>query len=217
MSEFINTAEVIGDDAMCDLIIQRTVTEYKENRISKIGKAAFSGCISLAVVDVPNAVTISEEAFSDCSKLVSVNAPSAITINRNTFYGCTALEKVCFPSLVEVQSNISAWHAGSFRGCTALTTVDLPVCSTIDGYAFHECSSLTSLILRNNAVCNLVATTAFEGTPIATGTGYIYVPADLVADYQSATNWSTYAAQFRAIEEYTVDGTVTGELDTSKI
>ena len=55
------------------------------------------------------------------------------------------------------------------------------------------------------------------------GTGYIYVPKALLSDddatkdYRRATNWSTYADQFRALEDYTVDGTITGELDPSKI
>lgn len=39
----------------------------------------------------------------------------------------------------------------------------------------------------------------------------------LVDTYKADTNWSTYAAQFRALEDYTVDGTITGELDESKI
>lgn len=49
------------------------------------------------------------------------------------------------------------------------------------------------------------------------GTGYIYVPRALVDTYKAATNWSTIADQFRALEDYTVDGTITGELDESKI
>ena len=53
--------------------------------------------------------------------------------------------------------------------------------------------------------------------PIASGAGYIYVPAALVDSYKVATNWSTYAAQFRALEDYTVDGTTMGELDPNKI
>ena len=57
----------------------------------------------------------------------------------------------------------------------------------------------------------------FKNTPIASGTGYIYVPRALVDSYKVATNWATYAAQFRALEDYTVDGTVTGDLDESKI
>jgi hypothetical protein len=45
-------------------------------------------------------------------------------------------------------------------------------------------------------------TNIFASTPIASGTGYIYVPAALVDSYKGATNWSTYAAQIRAIEDY---------------
>ena len=39
-------------------------------------------------------------------------------------------------------------------------------------------------------------------TVIASGTGYVYVPSALVNSYKSATNWSTYADQIRAIEDY---------------
>jgi hypothetical protein len=39
-------------------------------------------------------------------------------------------------------------------------------------------------------------------TKIANGEGYIYVPASMVDSYKSASNWSTYAAQIRAIEDY---------------
>ena len=34
------------------------------------------------------------------------------------------------------------------------------------------------------------------------GTGFVYVPAESVDTYKSATNWSTYAEQIRAIEDY---------------
>lgn len=48
--------------------------------------------------------------------------------------------------------------------------------------------------------------------------GYIYIPRALVGDiYKYAANWSVFAAQFRSLEDYTVDGTITGELDESKI
>jgi hypothetical protein len=53
--------------------------------------------------------------------------------------------------------------------------------------------------------------------------GYFYVPRALLSDddatkdYRRATNWATYASQFRALEDYTVDGTITGDLDPNKI
>ena len=45
-------------------------------------------------------------------------------------------------------------------------------------------------------------TNSLGGTLIASGTGYIYVPKALVDSYKSATNWTTYASQIRAIEDY---------------
>lgn len=145
MSEFINTADVIGDDEMCDQIIMRTVTEYKENRVTKVGEYAFYGCTVLTIVDTPNITSIATNSMKNCS-------------------------------------------------------------------------ALAALILRNTeAVCSLAATNALTDSAIAKGTGYIYVPKDLLSAYQAATNWSTYADQFRALEDYTVDGTITGELDETKI
>lgn len=144
MSEFMNTADVIGDDEMCDRIIMRTVTEYQENRISKIGQDAFCNCTALTVVDVPNVTTI-----------------------RNS--------------------------------------------------ALVECTALEALILRSDTIVTMENSNALGNSGIANGTGFVYVPSALVAGYQAATNWSVYAAQIRALESYTVDGTTTGELDAAKI
>jgi hypothetical protein len=97
----------------------------------------------------------------------------------------------------------------AFSSCSQLTTVDFPAVTSIGSNAFSSCVQLNTLILRNAAqVCTLSSTLAFNSTPIASGTGCIYVPrtlvdgSDGVAAYQAATNWSTYAAQFRAIEDY---------------
>lgn len=218
MTEFINTVDVIGDDEMCDRIIMRTVTEYKENRITKVGVNAFFKCTELTTVDIPEVVTIERAAFEQCSKLTSVNAPNASSIGQVAFQKCTALERVCFPALIEIPGFDRNYSLGSFSFNTTLEYVDLPVCTKIFGYSFNDSTSLTTLILRNDAqVCTLQNINAFDATPISTGTGYIYVPRALLEDYKVATNWSTYANQFRAIEDYTVDGTVTGEFDESKL
>ena len=98
----------------------------------------------------------------------------------------------------------------------------------IDTLAFESCYILTAVILRSEIVCNLVNTAAFLDCYHLLGTvnktynpdglkdGYIYVPASLVDSYKTATNWTTFADQFRALEDYTVDGTITGELDPAK-
>jgi hypothetical protein len=224
MPEFMNTADVIGDDALCDLLIMGTVTEYNENRITKVGGNAFIHCTELTTVDIPEVVTIGWGAFTGCPKLTSVNAPNASSIEKKAFFKCIALEKVCFPALIELDGNPGDGNNGALGRNTALKYVDLPVCTKILGYSLNDNPSLTTLILRNDAqVCTLQNINAFTNTPISAGTGYIYVPRALLSDedatkdYRRATNWSTYANQFRAIEDYTVDGTVTGELDASKL
>ena len=72
--------------------------------------------------------------------------------------------------------------------------------------------------MRSTEICTISKSDVLNNTPTTNNkTGYIYVPRALVDSYKSATNWSTYASQFRALEDYTVDGTIMGELDESKI
>jgi hypothetical protein len=59
-----------------------------------------------------------------------------------------------------------------------------------------------TLIIRSPNVATLENTNVFNSTPIKSGTGYIYVPRSRVDSYKAASNWSTYAAQIRAIEDY---------------
>ena len=49
------------------------------------------------------------------------------------------------------------------------------------------------------SVCVLDNSNAFTNTPIASGTGYIYVPYSLVSSYKTATNWTYFSSQISAI------------------
>ena len=107
----------------------------------------------------------------------------------------------------------------AFQACASLTIADFLMVVRIQIYAFANCTALKALVLRSTTVCALENTLAFNGCPLGTtATGsYIYVPADLVESYKAATNWSSFASKFRALEDYTVDGTITGALDETKI
>ena len=152
MAEFINTVDVVGDDALTDSIIDKSITEYNNDSITTLGDYAFYGCTALT----------------------SVNCPDVTRIGGSAFYGCSNLARADFLAVTSVHSR-----------------------------AFYNCTNLIAIIIRNTAqVCPLNYTDALSNTPITAGTGYIYVPSALVDSYKAATNWSTYASQFRAIEDY---------------
>ena len=101
-----------------------------------------------------------------------------------------------------VNDRVETVGSNAFYRCTALTAVDLPNVIAIAGSAFEGCSALLTLILRSETLCTLANKNALSNTLIASGTGYIYIPRSLVDSYKAATNWSTYADQIRAIEDY---------------
>lgn len=117
------------------------------------------------------------------------------SIGDRSFMGCGSLGNITFP-------NVKTISAYAFQSCRNIKIADFPVCTSIGSNAFGYCSGLKALILRTTeTVCTLGSNT-FANSSIASGTGYIYVPAVLVEQYKTAANWSTYAAQIRAIEDY---------------
>ena len=134
--------------------------------------------------------------FRDAKYLRTVDMPSLVRVEQFLFMGCSALETVTFPKANYVGSQ-------AMDGCSALAYADLAVCKSIGAKGFYNCTSFETLILRkSDAICTLANVNAFTGTKISSGDGYIYVPAAFVDSYKSATNWSSYASQIRAIEDY---------------
>ena len=141
-----------------------------------------------------NSGRINDYVFYGCTRLESIDLPAVTSIGSDAFYNCVALKSVEVP-------NVTSIGGSAFRLCTVLPSIDLPLTTSIGSNTFRNCGNLQSLILRSETVCTL-GTNVFTSTPIASGTGYIYVPSALVDSYKSETNWATYAAQIRAIEDY---------------
>lgn len=184
-----------GDTSTEDGLITRTLTEYSNDRVTTVGANAFQGCTKLTTVSIPNATSVGGSAFNACSALRSVHLPALKSVNIMSFYSCTSLETIALPSLTTTS-------AQAMRNCSELAKADLGKPTSIVALFFGGCSLLETLIIRTPKLCTLGATSAISDTKIAKGTGYVYVPSALVDSYKSATNWSTYAAQFRAIEDY---------------
>ena len=108
------------------------------------------------------------------------------------------------PNLERAVASAPVIEAYAFRNAKKLKVVDLTsdAAVSIAAYAFNDCSNLTHLVVRSTAISSLSATSALDNTKIKNGSGGVYVPADLLDSYKSATNWSTLAANIFPIGEY---------------
>lgn len=163
---------------------------------TNIGDYAFYFCSNLTTASFPNCTSIGTDAFLGCESLTAANFPACTTIGGYAFENCTNLTTVSFP----VCTIIGSW---AFGYCENLTSVSFPACTNISSYTFYSCSNLTNLTLANSSMCTLANSNAFSYTPIARGTGYIYVPYALVSSYKTATNWTYFANQISAISDST--------------
>jgi hypothetical protein len=236
------TVNVVPPASDIDALIDGSLTEITSN-VESVRENAFKSCSQLTSANFPNVITIGKTAFQDCDALKTINCPNATSFGTSAFLNCTALTSAncpnvrsieqCFmncKSLLEITlPYVTKLNFQEFYNCYKLTKADFKSLTSILASAFYYCASLTTLMLRGETVCNLANISAFErcyhlhGTvnstynPDGLKDGYIYVPRALIEDYKVATNWVTFADQFRALEDYTVDGTTTGELDESKV
>lgn len=114
-----------------------------------------------------------------------------------------------------------AWSQ-NFQGNFMLSLIDLGKCRNIYGSPLNGLSRLLSLVLRRSDNPTDFGG-GMDGTPIVKGEdgAHVFVPRDLIESYQTATNWSAlYATNpnvFQPLEDYTIDGTINGDIDMTKI
>lgn len=203
-----------------DSLITREISgAYTNDRVTQIGEYAFANCTEITDINLPNVINISYNSFHGCTKLKAISLPHCQVAGGSSFYGCSNLEAVSLPSC----HTLGTGALGSaFWGCSKLSQVSLPLVTTIMSFTFRDtviqkidflsvnniessafiyARQLDTLILRNSNVCVLKNIDAFDSTKIAAGTGYIYVPDNLVDSYKIATNWVTFANQIKPISE----------------
>lgn len=197
-----------------DAIITRSISgAYSNDRITTIGVCAFLGCQALTAIDLPNVTQIKRNAFETCKSLQTINLPKVTKFERDVFVD-SAIQQADFPLVTTIGDRcfsmakslisanlplITALPADAFRS-SSIRTADFSAVTNINRTAFTDCTSLETLIIRTPSVCVISdISVALRGSKIASGTGFIYVPDNLVDSYKAATNWVTLAEQIKPI------------------
>ena len=171
----------------------------------------FNGNTHLTEITLPknflcSAYGATTESFKNCTALEYCHFPENFVENTNNtggytgiqtqipdnfFNGCSSMKRVRFPNNITKYGNLVCYN------CAALTTVILGTGSTTMQSIVSNTWTGDLVILNPNAV---VTYELSYGQPAAAN---IYVPDALYTQYKNATNWSTVAARFKKLSEYT--------------
>lgn len=215
-SELVITDAGKSSSNNLDAFITREISgTYTNDRITKVGHYGFGGCENLTSINLPNVVTVGDSGFYNCKLLKNVFLPKLTTLGNNGFNN-TGLESINLPLCTKLGSSSFSYTKQLISAVLPLVTsisgfcfdyssvqkIDTSSAVSIGGYAFNNAMQLATLILRKPSVCTLAnSTNIFTNTKIAAGTGYVYVPDNLVDSYKTATNWVTFASQIKPISE----------------
>lgn len=130
---------------------------------------------------------LSDHFFSGCKKLKSCTIPNTVeTLGSNAFANCPTLNSVVLPTSC---SNI---QASMFTNSYIITKLTVPSSyTTLGATLFNNCQAMKEIHFKSLNPPSIQSTTFSN---MATDVTF-YVPSASVADYKSASNWSSYATQ----------------------
>ena len=169
--------------------------------ITAIGVNCFTSCDNITISEFPSGLTsIGSNAFQYCVGLTTLSGTGAITsIGSAAFNGSSAkpmnITSISFPNMTTTSLGTAFGSSTANYACQKLAFADIGKTSAIAANAFANCYVLTTLVIRKTGtICTLSNVSAFTNTPMrgyAGQTGTVYVPNDVIATYQTASNWST--------------------------
>lgn len=172
---FERKKKIVGELISGEVSAYNFISVHLGNCVTSLGEYSLRGSSTTHFMSVyiPNSVkAIGENALADNTKLNSIKIPDSVTLIANY----------------------------AFRNCTAIKDIVIPESTTyIGSYAFSYCTSLSSVTIKYQGYKLNYNEAAFEKI---SSTAKLYVPSNLLADYQSNTSWTdAFKGGIYSIEE----------------
>ena len=138
-----------------DIVIPETVTyNNKTLTVVKIGEKAFSNCLGLSSVTIPQTVTyIGSQAFMGCGTITGITIPSSVTfIGYKAFGNCISLNNIVFEDGDKTLEWDNYSSTTNFYGCPIDSLYlgrNLKCTDEYYAYGLFQDSSVKKLIVGN--------------------------------------------------------------------
>lgn len=183
-----NNADILGEEAAVRQIVENDFSAtngvFEDDSIVSIRKQAFHAR-SLVNVAFPNVETVDDSAFNHCALLEELYLPKATRFGNAVCFQIRydqtgARITIVLPKISTL--GISCFRQGQY------VAVDLGEdLHNLPSDSFYACT-VGTVILRSKTLVTAATEDAVNSIK------NLYVPAALVADYATATNWVTNAA-----------------------
>ena len=199
----IDTAAFKNCENLAEVVL--LTSDAKADTTLKVNESAFENCASLAKITLPAyTTTIGKYAFRN-SGIVDFVIPEGLTsLGTQAFGSCLSLKTLTFKNT----AGLTIPDSGTFKGCTALETVNLGANVKVIGtQTFEGCTSLATVIIANeNSQLTRIEDKAFYNCPSLTT---INVPKTVTAIGDSAFAGTADAKGSLTSIEFELGGTAT--------
>lgn len=155
---------------------------YLPHTIKKIFKNAFTGCSSLAVINLSNVINIGDNVFENCTDLKNISfcQEEQVEISSSAFSGCESLKELTF-------NNVKL-GGYTFSNCVNLEKVTFTGSADLSGNSmFSGCNSLSTIII--SPMGYKIGSSTFSNIP---SLEYFYYPStevEYVVEYISGASY----------------------------
>ena len=194
-----NSVTSIGDYAFYDCSYLTAIIIPDE--ATSIGEWAFSGCSSLTAITIPEGVTSIGISFSGCSSLTDI-----VVDARNTKYdsrdNCNAIIVTATNTLIAgckstiIPNTVTSIDDFAFYDCSSLTTITIPEGVTSIGVAAFEYCSKLDTVYVDATTPPTIGSSAFNSSPVC------IIPCGIKAVYESS-DWARYVKEF-IVEQFEI-------------